>query len=100
MDNMAQHQRPPVCPIDESPNCKLLKEIHDALIGNPLDPNAPPGVVTMVERHNHTLYGKSGKNGLVGDNLRYKKYLYGAMGAWVVLQGIFAWVLAMKSSGK
>jgi hypothetical protein len=98
MDNMA-HTRPPVCPIDDSPNCKLLKEIHAALIGDPLNPNSPPGLVTMVERHNFTLYGKSGKNGLAGDNRRFNKILWMGGGAVIVAQIIFAWILAMISAG-
>src|ERR1035441_6593115 len=94
----------PVCPIDQSANCKLLKEIHSALIGNPLDPNAPPGVVTMVERHNYTLYGnrdgKTGKDGLVGESQRYKKLVWmglGGLAVLVFLGKVFDFLLAMKS---
>ena len=94
---MDDTNKTPVCPVDGSHNCQLLKEIHEALIGNPLDPNAAPGLVTMVERHNFTLYGIEGKGGLVSDNAKYKRYLAGAMGAWIVLQGIFAWLIAMKT---
>jgi hypothetical protein len=80
-----------------------LKEIHTALIGNPLDPNAPPGVVTMVRHHETTLYGKTGKNGLVGDNMRYKKLVWvgiGILTAFVVLGKLLDWLVAMKSAGR
>jgi len=35
-----------------------LDDIHEALVGNPLDPKAPPGLIATVLKHHDDLYGE------------------------------------------
>jgi hypothetical protein len=79
---------------------EMLSDIHGCLVGNPLAEPPRLGLVVQVERHKYTLYGNSGKNGLVGDNNRFKKLVWVGSGVLIVLQLFFAWLLAMKTAGK
>ena len=62
---------------------KMLVDMYHALVGDPLNPGDKPGLAALVERHNYTLYGKTGRNGLVGDNARFKRIVW--IGAGVVI---------------
>lgn len=64
---------------------KLLKDIHHALIGDPLNPDKP-GLVAMVGRHELTLYGKNGKNGLQGEAFKVKRLIWMGGGFVVAVQ--------------
>lgn len=39
-------------------HAQKLDDIHEALVGNPLDPKAPPGLIATVLRHHVDLYGE------------------------------------------
>jgi len=76
----------------------LLREVHEALIGHPLDPDKP-GLVVKVERHDKVLFGGDGSGGLYRDNQKFWKIVWTGMGAFIVLQGLWAFILAMKAAG-
>ena len=75
----------------------MLRECHHALVGEPMA--GKPGVVATVDKHEKTLYGENGNNGLSGTNRRIQKWLWMGAGMFVVLQAYWAWKLAMVSAG-
>jgi hypothetical protein len=96
---MSDQLKCPDC-LTEAQRNRMLTDIHHSLVGDPLDLNKP-GLVALVARHNYTLYGKTGKNGLVGDNNRYKSLVWmggGIMGAFIVLGKVMDWLVAMKTA--
>lgn len=48
--------------MDQAANRATLTEIHVALIGRPLDPKAPPGMVEVVEEHGMRIKAIEGKH--------------------------------------
>jgi hypothetical protein len=83
---------------DEKERDQLLREIHHALIGDPLQPDKP-GIVAIVARHDRSLYGITGKNGLVGDNMKWKRLFWVGTGIFFALQAVWAYILAVRTSG-
>lgn len=51
----------------EAEEKKKLDDIHRAIVGNPLDPHAPKGILAQLEEHHITLYGDESReqNGIV-----------------------------------
>lgn len=79
---------------------KKVDEIHRAIVGNPFDPKAPPGVLTQLERHSLTLYGNDNEQqiGLVQkvNDLWDGKTKVLAIGAFVLgVFGFLAWLIPM-----
>lgn len=78
--------------------CNLVKELHRAVVGDPLDKHAPPGVLTQIADHHETLYGNRAKDieGLVPQhNIMWKERakVFAVVGAGVVLCGGVTWLL-------
>lgn len=63
---------------DQAANKATLTEIHVALIGRPLDPKAPPGMVEVVEEHGMRIKAIEGKHRTV------VRWVIGAIGAVAV----------------
>src|ERR1017187_7631026 len=59
---------------------KNMTDVHTAVCGDEYDVNKP-GLLRITQRHSVTLYGESGKNGLNGDNQRYKRLFWVGTGA-------------------
>jgi len=56
-----------------------------------------PGLLRTTQKHSVTLYGESGKNGLNGDNQKYKRMFWIGTGAVGLAQILFAWYIAVHS---
>lgn len=52
---------------------EMLREVHHALIGDPLDPNAEPGLMQIVKDHHIILHGKHDQPGLIAREARNEK---------------------------
>jgi len=63
---------------DQAASKVTLTEIHVALIGRPLDPNEPPGMVEVVEQHGRRLASIEKKHRTV------VRWVAGAIGAVTV----------------
>lgn len=63
---------------DQAASKVTLTEIHVALIGKPLDPKAPPGMVEVVEQHGYRLASIEKKHRTV------VRWVAGAIGAVTV----------------
>jgi hypothetical protein len=83
--------------LTEAQKSKILLDVHRSLVGDPLDP-AKPGLVAIVGRHHMSLYGHEEKNGLVGDNSKYKRLFWVGTGIFITGQGLFTWYLAARYS--
>ncbi len=71
--------------MSEGQKAKLLRDIHHALVGDPFDP-ARPGLVALVSKHDETLYGKDGRNGLRSEAFKVRKLIWMGGGFICALQ--------------
>lgn len=78
---------------------KMTTDIWHAIAGHPLDPKKP-GLVAIVERHDATLYGEKGNNGLVGQARKVQRWMWMAVGFGTALNIGLAIKLALLSAGK
>lgn len=86
--------------LTQSQRDTMLLEMHQWITGKPLDPSAPPGIAILVKKHDQTLYGENGKNGLVGQSKKLQKWIWMAVGFAACLNLLFAVKLAMLEGGK
>ena len=73
-----------------------MSDVHTAVCGDEYDLKKP-GLLRTTQKHSVTLYGESGKNGLNGDNQKYKRMFWIGTGAVGLAQILFAWYIAVHS---
>lgn len=70
-----------------------MDEIHTALVGNPLNPEAKPGLIHRVNRHDQILFGTDEEpGGLAAESKSIKKVVWMGNGGFVLLMAVY-WVV-------
>jgi len=77
---------------------KLVKEMHKVVVGDPLDRNAPPGLMSQIEDHHTTLYGDKERDieGIVPQHntmWRDRTKVFAVVSAGVAACGCITWLI-------
>jgi hypothetical protein len=82
--------------LSETQKCKMITEMHTALIGKPFENPPKPGVLSKVDVHEKVLFGTDSYEGLVKSNKKITRLLWAGGGLVLGLQICWAVYSLMK----